>query len=245
MRISAIAATSGFSLFIAACSQPAAEPPKPEDKPVVEQTAAPDPFLNAVNFACEGGGTLDVVFDYGQDQSSILTRIDGGPGLILSANPDSQSMPEFKDATTTLATDGATIRWASGGATKVCNIVTRALPPPAVAGVVQALTIEDAGKSVQIKVGETISVALSGVPTAGYLWAASAPPAFVKASEGPGGATSTAQFTPGFAGGNHWEVVVFEAIAPGEAEITLAQRRPWEDTAEPDAATFKFKLKVS
>ena len=28
-------------------------------------------------------------------------------------------------------------------------------------------------------------------------------------------------------------------------EITLAQRRPWETTAEPDANTFKFKLKVS
>jgi predicted secreted protein len=50
---------------------------------------------------------------------------------------------------------------------------------------------------------------------------------------------------PGFAGGNHWEVVVFEAVAAGEGEITLAQRRPWESTAEPDASTFKFMLKAS
>ena len=102
-----------------------------------------------------------------------------------------------------------------------------------------------AGKTVEIKTGEKITVALSGVPTAGYVWAVSSPPAFVKVTDGPGGATSSAQFTPGFAGGNHWEVVIIEATAAGEAEITLAQRRPWEDKAEPDASTFKFKLKAS
>ena len=39
--------------------------------------------------------------------------------------------------------------------------------------------------------------------------------------------------------------LVIEAVAVGEGEITLAQRRPWETAAEPDANTFKFKLKVS
>ncbi len=78
---------------------------------------------------------------------------------------------------------------------------------------------------------------LVGVPTAGYVWGVTTPPAFIKATDGPGGATSTAQFTPGFAGGSHWEVVVIEAVAAGEGEITLAQRRPWEDKAEPDAST--------
>jgi predicted secreted protein len=114
-----------------------------------------------------------------------------------------------------------------------------------VEGAVRTLTIDDAGKVVELKVGEKVAVALSGVPTAGYLWAASAPPAWVKATEGPGGATTTSQFLPGFAGGNHWEVVVFEAVAAGQGEITLAQRRPWEDAAEPDASTFKFMLKAS
>ena len=96
-----------------------------------------------------------------------------------------------------------------------------------------------------MKVGEKVAVALSGVPTAGYVWGASTPPAWVKATDGPGGATSSAQFLPGFAGGNHWEVVIFEAIAAGEGEIVLAQRRPWETEAEPDASTFKFTLKAS
>ena len=63
--------------------------------------------------------------------------------------------------------------------------------------------------------------------------------------DGPGGATTSAQFLPGFTGGNHWEVVIFEAVAAGEGEIVLAQRRPWEDAAEPDASTFKFTLKAS
>jgi hypothetical protein len=50
---------------------------------------------------------------------------------------------------------------------------------------------------------------------------------------------------PGFAGGNHWEVILVEAVAAGEGEIVLAQRRPWEDAAEPDADTFRFTLKAS
>ena len=107
------------------------------------------------------------------------------------------------------------------------------------------LTEADAGASVEMKVGEKISVSLSGVPTAGYVWGADKPPAFVKVSEGPGGATSSAQFLPGFAGGNHWEVLVIEAIAPGEGEIALAQKRPWEEQAAPDDKRFKFQLKVN
>jgi predicted secreted protein len=88
-------------------------------------------------------------------------------------------------------------------------------------------------------------VSLSGVPTAGYIWGADAPPAFVKVSDGPGGATSSSQMLPGFAGGNHWEVLVIEAMAPGEAEISLVQKRPWEDKADPADKRFAFKLKVS
>jgi predicted secreted protein len=95
-----------------------------------------------------------------------------------------------------------------------------------------------------MNVGEKISVSLSGVPTAGYVWGANKPPAFVKVTDGPGGATSSAQGLPGFAGGNHWEVIVVEAVAKGEAEIDLVQKRPWEDKPDPDNEHFKFKLKV-
>lgn len=244
MSIRAIAAAAGLGLLAAACNQPAPtpEPPKPEEKPA--PAAQDDAFKYAAGYACEGGGKVDVVYDRGAARDALV-RVDGGAAMTLPLNPDSQTGIEYKNADATLGTDGSSIRWTSGGATKVCNFVNQTLPPPTVDGVVRALTAEDAGKSVEMKVGEKISVALSGVPTAGYMWGASSPPAFIKATDGPGGATSTAQLTPGFAGGNHWEVIIIEATAKGEGEITLAQRRPWEDKAEPDASTFKFKLKVS
>ena len=244
MHIRAIAAVAGLGLLAAACNQPA--PPAPaEPTPVADQPAAPpavDAFASAVNYECEGGGVVDVVFG-GQD--GVTARLDGGAAETLSMNPDSQTGLEYKNATTTLRTDGSSITWKSGAITKTCMIKTRSLPAPTVAGVVRTLEEKDAGASVDMKVGDKISVALVGVLTAGYVWGVTTPPAFIKATDGPGGATSTAQFTPGFAGGSHWEVVVIEAVAAGEGEITLAQRRPWETTAEPDANTFKFKLKVS
>ncbi|HOZ28041.1 MAG TPA: protease inhibitor I42 family protein [Hyphomonadaceae bacterium] len=246
MSFRAIAAVAGLGLLAGACNQPA--PPAPaEPTPVADQPAtpaAPDAFAYAVNYECEGGGAVDVVFNSGNG-SDVLARLDGGAAETLPGNPDSQTGMEYKNATTTLQTDGSSVTWKSGATTKTCMIKTRELPAPTVAGVVRTLTATDAGASVDVKVGDKISVALVGVPTAGYVWGAASPPAFIKATDGPGGATSTAQFTPGFAGGSHWEVVVIEAIAAGEGEITLAQRRPWETTAEPDANTFKFKLKAS
>jgi predicted secreted protein len=95
-----------------------------------------------------------------------------------------------------------------------------------------------------MKIGEKVSVSLVGVPTAGYVWGAASPPAFVKVSEGPGGATTSAQMLPGFAGGNHWEVLVIEGVSAGEGEITLVQKRPWETQPDPSDQTFKFRLKV-
>ena len=244
MNIRAIAAVTGLGLLAAACSQPA--PPAPvEPTPVADQPATPaipDAFAYAVNYECEGGGVVDVVYNGNGD---ALARLDGGTAETLPMNPDSQTSIEYKNATTTLQTDGSSVTWKSGATTKTCMIKTRELPAPKVEGAVRALGEAAAGANVEMKVGEKISIALVGIPTAGYVWGASTPPAFIKASDGPGGATSTAQFTPGFAGGSHWEVVVIEALAAGEGEITLAQRRPWETAAEPDAKTFKFKLKVS
>jgi len=208
------------------------------------EPAAPDAFANAVNFECDGGGKLDVVFE-GGGPSTALVRIDGGAAQKLAIDETATSGMVYKDAATTLNFEGSDAQLTAGGATRACKFVARAVPAPAVDGVVRNLTEADAGASVEMKVGEKISVSLSGVPTAGYVWGADKPPAFVKVSEGPGGATSTAQFLPGFAGGNHWEVLVVEAVAPGEAEIALVQKRPWEDQAAPDDKRFKFQLKVN
>lgn len=207
------------------------------------QPVADARFDRAANFTCEDGAKLDVLFHHGDDET--LARVDGAAAISLKVDTTATTAMTWKNDTVSLVLDGPGAMWTSGGATQACTFQPRSLPPPAVEGAVRTLTIDDAGKVVEVKVGEKVAVALSGVPTAGYLWAASAPPAWVKATEGPGGATTTSQFLPGFAGGNHWEVVVFEAVAAGQGEITLAQRRPWEDAAEPDASTFKFMLKAS
>ena len=204
---------------------------------------APDPFAQAVNFECDGGAKVDVAFDHGASRGALV-RIDGGAPSTLAIDESATSGMVFKDGATKISLEGDGLQLTAGGTTKACRFVARSLPPPAVAGVVRDIKAEDAGVSVEMKVGEKISVSLSGVPTAGYVWSADAPPPFVKVSEGPGGATSSAQSLPGFAGGNHWEVLVIEAVAPGEGEIALVQKRPWEDKSDPSDERFKFKLKV-
>ncbi|MDZ4759544.1 MAG: protease inhibitor I42 family protein [Alphaproteobacteria bacterium] len=122
---------------------------------------------------------------------------------------------------------------------------SRSLPAPPADGVVRDVTEADAGGLIDLKVGDTFSVSLSGVPTAGYVWAPQTLPSIVEKTAETGGPTSSDQLQPGFAGGNHWEVTVFKAVSTGEAELVMAQRRPWEDAAEPDAATFRVRLRIS
>jgi inhibitor of cysteine peptidase len=79
------------------------------------------------------------------------------------------------------------------------------------------------------------------VPTAGYIWAPAQMPAFVQRAGEASGATSQAQAQPGFTGGNHWEVTMFVATAPGTGEIVMEQRRPWE-TEEAPNNTFRVTV---
>jgi inhibitor of cysteine peptidase len=109
-----------------------------------------------------------------------------------------------------------------------------AIAAPAPAGAVALkLTAADKGGSFKLKQGERVSVSLVGVPTAGYVWAAAALPSFLTKTEEASGPTSKAQLEPGFAGGNHWEVLVFEATAKGSGVLKLEQRRPWETNEAP------------
>lgn len=118
------------------------------------------------------------------------------------------------------------------------------LPAPKADGVTRNFTAADKGKTIDMTVGEKVSVSLVGIPTAGYVWGTEAVPSVVKVSDGPSGPTVAAQNQPGYAGGNHWQVVVVEAVRTGEGELTLAMRRPWETHAEPDAETFAVRVRV-
>jgi predicted secreted protein len=103
------------------------------------------------------------------------------------------------------------------------------------------ITAEQEGQRIEVLVNQRFAVELVGVPTAGYIWAPAQMPAFVQRAGEASGNTSQAQSQPGFAGGNHWEVTMFVATGPGEGELVLEQRRPWE-TNEPPADVFRVTI---
>lgn len=115
------------------------------------------------------------------------------------------------------------------------------LPAPTPADVAVRIDASKNGQSVEVHVGQRFAVELVGVPTAGYLWAPAKTPPFIAPVGEAGGNTTTAQSQPGFTGGNHWEVFVFTATAPGSGDLVLEQRRPWE-TNEPASDTFRVTI---
>ncbi|MEK7265018.1 MAG: protease inhibitor I42 family protein [Pseudomonadota bacterium] len=119
---------------------------------------------------------------------------------------------------------------------------SRSLAAPTPADVALVIKGDSDGQNVTAKVGTTIAVELVGVPTAGYMWAPVATPAFLEAAGVYGGQTSSAQLEPGFAGGNHWEAFLFKVTQAGEGEFRFEQRRPWEDASEAPVSVFSVYL---
>lgn len=117
-----------------------------------------------------------------------------------------------------------------------------AVAAPAPVGALR-ITSADAGKTIAAPVGGKISLELVGIPTAGYLWSVVEKPAFLTEAGTMGGPTSAAQKQPGFAGGSHWEVFVFDVQGAGKSALKLEQRRPWEKT-EPPSATFEVVIEA-
>ena len=119
----------------------------------------------------------------------------------------------------------------------------QALPPPRPQGTKLTITGNDKGQTFQIRVGDRVAVSLVGVPTAGYEWSAPKPPAILKEAGRLSGPTISDQLYPGYTGGNHWEVIAFDAVKTGSGKLKLEQRRPWE-TKEPPADTFTVSFEV-
>jgi len=116
-----------------------------------------------------------------------------------------------------------------------------AVPAPTPEDVAVRITAEQAGQRIQVDVNQRFAVELVGVPTAGYQWAVAQMPPFLTRAGEASGNTSEAQSQPGFTGGNHWEVLMFAATAPGEGELLLEQRRPWEAN-EPANDSFRVTI---
>lgn len=115
------------------------------------------------------------------------------------------------------------------------------LPAPTPADVPVRIDASKNGQTVAVAVGQRFAVELVGIPTAGYVWAPVQTPAFIAAAGEASGNTSSAQSQPGFAGGSHWEMFVFAATAPGQGELALELRRPWESN-EPPSDTFRVTI---
>lgn len=116
-----------------------------------------------------------------------------------------------------------------------------ALPAPTPDEVSLRITEAQNGERIEAVIGERFAVELIGVPTAGYEWTpAQLPPFLTRAGEATGD-TIREQSERGYAGGNHWEVLMFVATEAGEGELVLEQRRPWE-TEQPAADVFRVTI---
>ena len=117
----------------------------------------------------------------------------------------------------------------------------RALPPPRPQGTKLTVTDGDKGQTFQVKLGDRIAVSLVGQPTAGYQWVAPKPPSILKEAGRLSGPTISDQLYPGYTGGNHWEVIAFDAIKTGSGKLNLEQVGPG---ASKPANTFTVRFEV-
>lgn len=122
-------------------------------------------------------------------------------------------------------------------------VTGQSLAAPTPSGVTHRITAAQAGQVVQLPVGQRVAIELVGTPTAGYVWAPAALPAFLTRVAETSGPTTQAQRQPGFAGGNHWEVLILEARAAGRGEVRMEKRRPWE-SGEPPVETFTVTIEA-
>ena len=113
-------------------------------------------------------------------------------------------------------------------------VSNQAVPAPTPDDVAVRINAAQNGQTVEVGVNQRFAVELVGVPTAGYVWTPAQLPAFVTRAGEATGNTTQAQSQPGFTGGNHWEVLMFAATAPGTGELVLEQRRPWEANEPPN-----------
>jgi predicted secreted protein len=94
------------------------------------------------------------------------------------------------------------------------------------------------GETVELGIGETLEIRLPENRTTGYRWQIEAGGQAVGSLESD--AYEAAAGPPGRGG---TRVLSFKAERPGEGEIRLAYRRPWEEGAPP-ARTFALRVRV-
>ena len=98
---------------------------------------------------------------------------------------------------------------------------------------------QDAGKTVSLKVGQTLEVRLRSQPGTGAIW--SVAPGSTNLLKYEGAKSEGAANIPG---GFETEVLTFTATGAGKGQLKLEYSRPWEETVPPEK-TFSLTVDVS
>jgi len=107
------------------------------------------------------------------------------------------------------------------------------------AGAGKTVTAADAGKSIEVKKGQTVSVTLEGNPTTGYLWQVAKIDESVLKQTGDFDFDADSNLTG--AGGKL--TFHFETVGAGSTALQLVYKRPWEKDAKPEK-TFDVTIVV-
>jgi inhibitor of cysteine peptidase len=109
-------------------------------------------------------------------------------------------------------------------------------PPPAAP--LKRLTEADAGRAIELRVGDELEITLPGKPSAGFEWeVGSGDTSIIKLTGEPGFTPSSNAF-----GATGQFTLHFEAIAAGQTALNLVYRRPFEKDTPP---TQIFEVNVT
>ena len=103
------------------------------------------------------------------------------------------------------------------------------------------LTEADAGKTIELEVGEEFAVKLAGNPTTGYTWEMATSEAAVV--EQVGQPTYEEENENGRVGTGGTMILHFKATRPGQQLLQLIYHRPWEEDVAP-INTFEVTIVV-
>ena len=101
-------------------------------------------------------------------------------------------------------------------------------------------TVDDNGREMQLKKGQTLVVTLEGNPTTGYSWEV-AEPLDAQVLRQAGEAEFKAESEALGAGGV--QILRFEAVTAGQITLKLVYHRPWEKDVEP-LETYSIQVVV-
>jgi inhibitor of cysteine peptidase len=91
------------------------------------------------------------------------------------------------------------------------------------------LGAEDNGRQVTLQQGQTLTIKLEANPTTGYSWE------FVEPEKAILEQVGESEYEPesDLLGAPSTQTLRFEAVQPGQTELKLVYRRPWETDVEP------------